>query len=83
MLGQKGGVGIGIIPADDHQCIQLQSLAYSQGQFHFAAGINFGPPGFNHVKTAHVPVSVHQFCGDLNVPVFKQSFGPFNEPEHL
>ncbi len=83
MLCQEGGVGIGIIPANDHQCIKIQALADGQCQFHFAAGINFGPPGFNHVKTTHVPVGVHQFRGDLNVPVFKQPFRPFNKPEHL
>jgi len=82
LLGQEGGIGVGIIAADNHQGVQAEVLARLPRKLDLLLGVDFGAAGLDHGETAEVAIGVHQLPRDLDGLVFNDAVRPHQEAEH-
>ena len=75
-LGQKSGIGVGIISANDHQCVQVEAPAGCPGQGHLLTAVDFGSAGLNHGKAAQVSIPIDQLTAKLDGFIFNNPVRP-------
>ena len=80
-LGQEGRVGVGVVPAHDHERVQPEVLAGPARHVHLLVGVDLGATRLEHRESAEVAVGVDPLPGDLDPLVFDHPVGADQEPE--
>mmetsp|Transcript_20396 Transcript_20396/g.44451 ORF Transcript_20396/g.44451 Transcript_20396/m.44451 type:complete len:260 (-) Transcript_20396:29-808(-) len=65
LLGKESAVGVGVVPTDDHQAIQLELFTDFPGGYELLRRLDLVPSAANHVEAARVAVAIHHDVVDL------------------
>ena len=83
VFSEKTGVCVGVITADDDEGIDSEGFAVFCTFIELFFEFEFGSSGTDHIESACVAVSIHEFIGDFNVVVVDESAGTAFETEEF
>src|SRR5690606_24607744 len=83
VLRQDGRVGVGVVPAYDHDRVEFQALDHLDAPIELVRSLELGASRTDDVEAAGIPVLIHLFGGDGFVFPLFQSAGAAQKSEDL
>ena len=83
VLGQHTGIGIGVVSADDYQCLDAQLTENLDAALKLGFLLQLGATRTNDIETAGVAILVDELIGKLDILVVDQAAGTHQEAVKL